>query len=86
MGAIRLHERGVFSCGDRRWIADLENKDDRPRTPAERLLASPEASEEDKQRIKATAEGCNFVKISVKLKVMLDKFHERLARRENIYD
>ena len=51
-----------------------------------KLLASPEVSEENKQRIKATAEGCNFVKISVKLKVTLDKFYERLARRENIYD
>ena len=43
-------------------------------------------SEENKQRIKATAEGYNFVKIAVKLKVMLDKFHERLARQENICD
>ena len=59
---------------------------DKAKTPAERLLASPEVSEENKQRIKATAEECNFVKISVKLKVTLDKFYERLARRENIYD
>ena len=59
---------------------------DKAKTPAERLLASPEVSEENKQRIRATAEGCNFVKISVKLKVTLDKFYERLARRENIYD
>ncbi len=86
MGSSRPHECEVFSCGDRRWIADLENKDDRPKTPAERLLASPEVNEENKQSIKATAEECNLVKISVKLKVMLDKFYERLARRENIYD
>ena len=59
---------------------------DKAKTPAERLLLYPEVSEEDKQRIKTTAEECNFVKISVKIKVMLDKFHERLARRENIYD
>ena len=59
---------------------------DKAKTPAERLLASPEVSEENKQRIKATAQECNFVKISVKLKVTLDKFYERLARRENIYD
>ena len=59
---------------------------DKAKTPAERLLASPEVSEQNKQRIKATAEECNFVKISVKLKVTLDKFYERLGRRENIYD
>ena len=53
---------------------------------SDKLLASPEVSEENKQRIKATAEGGNFVKISVKLKVTLDKFYERLARRENVYD
>ena len=59
---------------------------DKAKPPAERLLASPEVSEENKQRIKATAEEYNFVKISVKLKVTLDKFYERLVRRENIYD
>ena len=59
---------------------------DKAKTPAERLLASPEVSEENKQRIKATARECNFVTISVRVKVMLDKFYERLTRRENIYD
>ena len=58
----RPRECEVFSCGDKRWIADLENKDDRPRRSNERLLASPEVSEENKQCTKATAEGCNFVK------------------------
>ena len=43
-------------------ITDLETKDDRPRRPTERLLASPEVSRENKQRAKATAEECNFVK------------------------
>ncbi len=85
-GSSRQRECEVFSCEDRRWIADLENKDDRPRTLAKKLLASPEVSAENKQRIKETAEECNFVKISVKLKVTLDKFYKRLARRENIYD
>ena len=41
------------------------------------LLACPEVSEKNKQRTNATAEGCIFAKISVKRKVMPDRFCER---------
>ena len=50
------------------------------------IAACPEVSEENKQSITGTVEDCNFIKISVRLKVTLDKFYERLAERENIYD
>ena len=50
------------------------------------IAACPEVSEENKQSIKATAAECNFVKITVRLKVTLEKFYERLDGRENIYD
>ncbi len=64
-------------------IIEARNKYKMLHTCMRRIAAHPEVSEE---KLTVHQDNSGGVKISVKLKVMLDKFYERLAERENICD